>query len=99
MSTDNNKLSKLKKELQLVERNLELLSLKAEEERPKSPSSKQTPQERFPIDSPVRLTGPRESSSLRNKLATVTGHTAKFVKLERKGEDLRRAPSNLTPSK
>ena len=98
MSTDN-KLSKLKKELRLIERNLELLNLIAEEERAKSPARKQTTEERFPIGSPVRLTGPRESPSLRNKRATVTGHTAKFVKLAREGEDLRRAPANITPSK
>ena len=101
-SEDNKELLELEKELKLVERNLELLHLIADKKAtkvPKTPPRKPTHQELFPIGSPVTLTGPREDPSLRNKRATVTGHTAKFVKVVREGQGLRRAPDNLTSSK
>ena len=103
MPIENDKeLLELEKELKLVERNLELLHLIADKKAtkvPKTPPRKLTYQERFPIGSPVKLTGPRESPSLRNKRRTVTGHTPQFVKVTSEGQRLRRAPDNLTPSK
>ena len=91
------KLEEKQKELQL--RQLQVLQLQeeiailniAEKQRPAP-----TLPERHPLEQEVILTGKNEKYRLRNKRATVTGHTNCYVRLLRKGERFLRAPENLT---
>ena len=50
---------------------------------------------RFPIGSTVRLTGKNEKRHLRNKEATVIGHTTCFVKLQLQEETFKRSPESI----
>ena len=102
MQNDNEsrKLKNLKEELHLIQRQLELLRLIQEEEEKESKktSNNKSPciTKTFPVGTIVTFTGQRENKDLRNKKATVIGHTAKFVKVRKGGKDYRRAPENLT---
>ena len=91
------KLEEKQKELQL--RQLQVLQLQ-EEIANLSITERQSPvptlPERHPLGQKVKLTGKNEKYRLRNKKATVTGHTNCYVRLLRKGESFLRAPENLT---
>ena len=79
--------------LQVAKLEEQIAQLRIQEEGAK-PST--TLQERFPIDTEVKLTGRNEKLRLRRKKAVVVGHSTCFVKLEREGEQFRRAPESIT---
>ena len=90
------KLLRLKKEVELIEREIELLSLIDQAEQELIPNNIE---DKFPIGSAVTFTNPKESPKLKGKQAEVIGHSPKFVRVKRGKSVLRRHPNNLTPQK
>ena len=70
----------------------QIAQLRIQEKEPEPP----TLPDRFPVGCKVKLTGRNEKYRLQGKKAKVTRHSACFVKLEREGEEFRRAPENIT---
>ena len=94
--SNNKDLSKLKEELALVQRSLELIKLIDEAEKTEEAPSHETT---HPIGAEVKFTNPNEQYKLRGKTAEVVGHSTKFVRVRRGKDEYRRLPSNLTPQK
>ena len=90
------KLLRLKKEVELIEREIELLSLIDQTEQELTLNSIE---DKFPIGSAVTFTNPKESPSLKGKRAEVIGHSPKFVRVKKGKSIVRRLPTNLTPQK
>jgi hypothetical protein len=90
------KLLRLKKEVELIEREIELLCLIDQTEQELTPNSIE---DKFPIGSAVTFTNPKESPNLKGKRAEVIGHSPKFVRVKRGKSIVRRLPTNLTPQK
>jgi hypothetical protein len=91
-----NKLLRLKKEVELIEREIELLSLIDQTEQELIPNSIE---DKFPIGTAVTFSNPKESPNLKGKRAEVIGHSPKFVRVKRRKKSLLRHPNNLTPQK
>ena len=90
------KLLRLKKEVELIEREIELLSLIDQTEQELTLNSIE---DKFPIGSAVTFTNPKESPNLKGKRAEVIGHSPKFVRVKRGKSIVRRLSTNLTPQK
>ena len=90
------KLLRLKKEVELIEREIELLSLIDQAEQELIPNNIE---DKFPIGSAVTFSNPKESPILKGKRAEVVGHSPKFVRVRRGKSVVRRLPTNLTPQK
>ena len=90
------KLLRLKKEVELIEREIELLSLIDQTEQELTLNSIE---DKFPIGSAVTFTNPKESPNLKGKRAEVIGHSPKFVRVKKGKSIVRRLPTNLTPQK
>ena len=83
---EKKKILQIKKlEIQLLEKEIAKLSV----------SENNSIDNRFPLQSSVVLVGKSEKQRLRQKKATVIGHTTSFVKLRRREEEFLRAPENL----
>ena len=90
------KLDEKKRELHIKKREVVLL----EEEIAKlNINERGTIADQFPTQATVILIGKSEKYRLRQKKATVIGHTTCFVRLRRKEEEFLRSPENLLLSK
>ena len=89
-------INKLKEELALVQRGLELIKLIDRAEKNESTTDHEAS---HPIGTEVIFTNPKETPKLRGKSAEVIGHSPKFVRVKRGSSTYRRHSSNLTPQK
>ena len=94
-------ISKLKEELALVQRGLQLIKLINEKESEDDSATLGTKDHQIthPIGAEVKFTNPNEKYELRGKTAEVIGHSPKFVRVRRGKDSYRRHSSNLTPQK
>ena len=98
-------LKRLEEEAELLQRRIEVLRLIDDKETEieaitqQETTAEASPQEAFPVGTPVKFTNPKEKPELRGKTGEVIGHSPKFVRVRRGKESYRRLPSNLTPQK
>ena len=99
--SNNKDLSKLKEELALVQRGLELIKLIDEAEKTNTAADEEATNHEVthPVGTEVKFTNPRERHQLRGKTAEVVGHSPKFVRVRRGKDVYHRHPNNLTPQK
>ena len=94
MQNNTEKIKRLQKQVELIDKQLELLALIDQCEAEQETNS--THNDNFPIGSTVRFsTEPSEKRHLRGKEGTVIGHSPKFVRVRRGRETHRRLPKNL----
>ena len=90
------KLKRLNKQVELIDKQLELLELVDRTEREIKESEQSTPT-KFPVGATVRFsTESTEKPYLRGKYGKVIGHSPKFVRVKRGSNTHRRLPKNLS---